>query len=211
MANADHRIHVRVATVVPCVVQSQQQVHGCRLIDLSRGGAQLESELDLGKSGDDLSLAIGLPEDERSLQAKAQIMRKETGDFGYHYGIRFSVLDTDTRDRLYSFIDNMGGTPSNASRYGRRLEIELNSKDQLKTVMRDVSQGGVGLISAASVVIDEPVRIDVRIPDMRPLVLPGRVAYVHSLRDGQFAVGVSFSELRPETKRALDGFLDRMA
>jgi len=211
MANAELRIHVRVATIVPCVAQTRRQVSGCRLVDLSRGGAQLESELDLGGTGDDLSLAIGLPEDERSLQAKAEIMRKETGDFGFRYGIRFSMLDVDTRDRLYAFIDHMGGSPSTISRYGRRLEIELNSRDQLRTVMRDVSQGGVGLISSASVVIDEPVQIDVRIPDMRPLCLPGRVAYVHSLRDGQFAVGVSFSELRPETKRALDGFLDRIA
>ncbi len=203
---ADQRIHVRVATVVPCVVQSKEQVHGCRLVDLSRGGALLESDLDIGGTGDDIALAIALPDGDESLQARAEIMRKEAGEFGFRYGIRYSVLDQETRDRLYTFIDQLAGG-SSGSRYGRRLEIELVSKEQLRSVMRDVSQGGVGLISTDGVVIDEPVRIDIRIPDMRPLSLPGRVAYVHSLRNGTYAVGVSFTELKPETKRALDGFI----
>ncbi len=203
---ADQRIHVRVATVVPCVVQSAHQVHGCKLIDLSRGGAMLESELDLGESGEAIKLAIGLPDDERSLQAKAEITRKLTGDFGFRYGIRFSVLTSETRERLYAFIDALHGEAT-APRYGHRLEIALVSKEQLKAVMRYVSQGGVGLISETNVVLDEPVRIDVNIPDMRPWSLPGRVARVHRLQNGTYAVGVSFPELKPETKQALESFL----
>ncbi len=208
---SDKRIHVRLSTVVPCVVQSMVGLNEGRLLDLSRSGAQLETDLDIGDKGEVITLGLGLPEDTVAVQLKAEIVRKSTRGEGFNHGLRFSVLEFDAKQKLYAFIEQVaggaGGERRGAARFARRLEIELNTKEQLRAVMRDVSEGGIGLVTAVAVVIDEVVRIDVHIPDMRPLTLPGRVSYVHAIKDGQFAVGVSFDSLKPETKAQLDGFL----
>ena len=212
---SDKRIHVRISTVVPCVVQSGVGLSEGRLLDLSRSGAQLEADLDVAESGEMIMLGLGLPEDTIAVQLKAEVVRKGAKGEGFWYGLRFSVLEFEARQKLYAFIEHLaggdGGNRRDKPRFARRLEIELTTKEQLKSVMRDVSEGGIGLVTPVAVVLDEPVRIDVRIPGTTPLTLPGRVAYVHALKEKNFAVGVAFDQLKPETKAMLDQFIKSLA
>ena len=72
----DKRIHVRISTVVPCVVQSTAGVNEGRLADLSRSGAQLETDMDVGQESEMITLGMGLPEDTVAVQCKAEIVRR---------------------------------------------------------------------------------------------------------------------------------------
>lgn len=214
MSDAEQRIHVRISTVVPCVVQSPIGVNEGRLLDLSRSGAQLETDVDVGQQGQTITLGLGLPEDDVAVSVKAEIVRRREKGDGFQYGLRFSVLEFEAKEKLYAFIEHVagaeGGERRSHARYARRLEIELTTKEQLRSVMKDVSEGGIGLVTGVPVVLDEAVRIEVRIPNMRPLLLPGRVTYVHALKEKTFAVGVSFDALKPETKQQLDAFLKQL-
>lgn len=211
MNDDDRRVHLRIGTTLPCVVQSKSHVHAASLLDLSRGGAKLEIDLDIAHVNDSLVIGLALPDQSIAVQANADVVRREQLSSGFRYGLRFSSMDSDARQRLNAYIADALGVDANNHRLNPRmalrLEVSLDTKDALRGVMRDVSQGGLGLVSEIPVVLDESVRIDVRTAEGRTLPLPGRIAYVHTLKNGQFAVGVAFAALKQETLDALSRFL----
>lgn len=213
--SAEQRVHVRISTIVPCVVQSKAGVNEARLVDVSKSGGQLEADLPVAELGDTITVALGLPSDAVHAQVEAEIVRAEHTDSGFRYGLRFTLMDPSSRAVFNSYLDsladNSGGANRSHVRLARRLAVELNTAQQLASVMRDVSQGGIGLTTDVGVALEEPVRIHVVIPGHPALELPGRVAYVHQMKSGGFAVGVSFTELKPVTRAALDAFLKKLS
>ena len=59
----ERRVHLRIATTLPCVVQSKDNVHPATLLDLSRGGARLEIEQDIAKDHEVIVIGLALPDE----------------------------------------------------------------------------------------------------------------------------------------------------
>src|SRR6185295_4707851 len=106
----ERRVHVRIATTLPCVVQGKDAVHAATLLDLSRGGARLETAIDLAQESEMIVVGLALPDETIAVQANADVVRREVTGEGYRYGLRFASMDSDARTRLNKYISGLSGT-----------------------------------------------------------------------------------------------------
>lgn len=211
MTVEEQRVHVRVLAMLPCSLSLTSGEHTGVVLDISRGGARLELPKNVCEVGEVFALAITVPNVGDPIRMTAEVLRIEPREHGDCMGVRFASIDPKLSKTLTNYIESIdntaGGEARRHPRLMRHLEVTLTTIAQFRAVMRDVSKGGMGLLCDVPVVLDEAIKVDVQVPKLPRLVLPGRVAHVRSASAGNYRVGVKFDDLSPETKDLLKAFL----
>lgn len=214
MNSVENRVHVRIAALLPCKLISSTGEHATVMLDLSRGGARIETPKQVAELGELITLIIRTPMMKTPVEVTAEVVRRDVREHGDSLGLRFAKVDPEMAKTLMKYIESIdntaGGEARRHPRVMRRLEVALTTIAEFRAVMRDVSKGGMGLTCDVPVVLDEAVKVDVRVPNHPHLVLPGKVVHVRSGAPGTYRVGVKFDELLPETRALLDAFLSAM-
>ncbi|MCC6807715.1 MAG: PilZ domain-containing protein [Deltaproteobacteria bacterium] len=207
----EQRVHVRVLSILPCRLAAVTGEFAGVVLDISRGGARVDAPRRMTSLGEIISLTVEIPTSPKPIAIMAEVLRIEEREHADCLGIRFAAIEPKDAHALQTFIRDIdtraGGDARRHPRYMRHLEVTLTTLAQFQAVMRDVSRGGMGLTCDVPVVLDEAVKVDVQVPRLPRLTLPGKVVHVRSAKAGFYRVGVRFDPLTAETQELLAIFL----
>ncbi len=171
-----------------------------------------------------ISLKVTLPDSVEALDAHAMsAFVLEKGNASGRLpgvGLQFYATDGAVKSRWDSFIDSvrkkviappMGGSlatnPRNYVRYPLKLAVKPRSQDELETLYtRDVSRGGMFLLSPKRVEIGTQMGVDVFHPESGEVFTLDCI--VRRVQDGTpIGIGVEFHQLDEERRQAFFEFV----
>lgn len=187
--------------------------------DVSLSGIFLYCETPPGPVGTPVTLELALTAGIKPMLIRGKIVRLvrdpkgKAGDL-LGIGVEFGGASPEQEQGLIALLDRaMNGKGTNNRAFPRicyQLEVTCRMKDEVKAVLNDIGEGGVGLTVDRSFTRDEDVTVEIVRASGAPLKLPGWV--VSSLpigaQPGSFRVGVRFGGLGIEARKQLRAFLE---
>lgn len=218
----ERRRHARIA--VPIIVRVVTGKKELELVarDISRSGIFLFCKEPPGQVGTVLTLRLALTAGIKPVEVRAEIVRvvldgddKKGGVLGV--GAQFVELTPAKERDLLNLLDRaMLGRGSMRRIYPRvyhLIEIRARSKTELRAILRDIGEGGVGLTLDRELRIDEEVALEIsRGKGETALKLQGWVVSCVALGSGMtsFRVGLRFGRIPAPVRTELQVFLKKL-
>lgn len=210
----ENRVHQRVDVTIDVKVISKKSKHVGKLKNLSKGGAGLEIDQNIGLENDQIELLIPLP-GEIEITVTSEIVRVEKKDRTYFYGLRFDSIDSSLQSHLLTLIETLlkhsGGDQRKFPRVYRRIPIRYKQLAELEAVLENISMGGLSMVVDRPHVLYDP--IEVSVPDLKGrefLILQGKVIHQVVLplsSSSKYRLGIEFDELSAIEKKCLHEFI----
>lgn len=218
----ERRAHARIA--VPIIVRVVDGKKGQELLarDISRSGLFLLSSDPPGQVGTVLTLRLALTAGIKPVEVRAEIVRvvldpedRKGGVLGF--GAHFVDLSPEQERNLLNLLDRAMLGRGNMRRIYPRvyhlIEIRARSKTELRAVLRDIGEGGVGLTLDRALLIDEEVALEISRGKGEPMLkLQGWVASCVALGSGMtsFRIGLRFGRMSAPVRADLQAFLKKL-
>ncbi len=219
MSGEEQRVHARIQ--VSTSIEVRRAAGGDRrsavLKDLSKGGARFVVAGSVGTAGDELELylpSLSGPD----ITVSAQIIRATPGPDGETIACRFDEVAPEMRQSLLDLIEVLlstsGGHARRNARVARRMDITFGDLTELRGILHDIMAGGLAMTVVTPLVLYE--ELDITVPDTNGdqlLILHARVVNQRVLpitapdEETLYRVNLETAQLRPETRRCLDGLL----
>jgi c-di-GMP-binding flagellar brake protein YcgR len=167
-----------------------------------------------------ISLRLSLTAGIKPVDVKAEIVRvvldpedKKGGVLGF--GAHFVELSPSKEQDLLNLLDRaMLGRGSMRRIYPRvyhLIEVKARSKTELRAILQDIGEGGVGLNLDRPLQIDEEVALEIaRTRADGPLKLQGWVTSCVGTGQGAFRVGLRFARITQPVRADLQAFLKKL-
>jgi len=107
------------------------------------------------------------------------------------------------------------------SRLVARVEIVIKKisageiNDPWAVVSKDISAGGVGIVSERELKVSDVLFLDIKLPDGRQLHTAGEVKWImqrenlYSPTQRDFSAGIEFIKITDENKKVIDDFISQ--
>jgi c-di-GMP-binding flagellar brake protein YcgR len=219
MSGEEQRVHARIQVSTSIEVKRADggERRPATLRDLSKGGARFVVEGTIGKSGEQIELylpSLSGPD----ISVTAEIIRATPGGDGETIACRFDEVAPEMRQPLLDLIEVLlstsGGAARRHARVARRMDIGFADLVELRSVLEDISNGGLTMTVSSPLVLYE--ELDMTVPDTNGdqlLILHARVVSQKVLPpepgtpETLYRVGLEMAALRPETRRCLESLL----
>jgi len=216
----ERRAHARIAVPlnVRLLVGKKEVELAAR--DVSRSGIFLFSSSPPGQVGTMITLRLSLTAGIKPVEVKAEIVRvvldpedKKGGVLGF--GAHFVDLTPGKEQDVLNLLDRaMLGRGSRRRIYPRvyhLIEVRARSKTELRAILQDIGEGGVGLNLDRPLLIDEEVALEIARTRGEPVLkLQGLVTSCTGLGQGPFRVGLRFVRVTQPTRVDLQAFLKKL-
>lgn len=217
----EKRAHARVAVPINARLLTGSQETELPVRDVSVGGIYLYTRRPPGGLGTPVRLKLALNAGIKPIVVSGKIVHLEPdpmGDKGdvLGIGVQFDPGGPEQDKALVALLDKaMLGRGTNNRAYPRvayLLEVTCRSKQELRAVMRDVGEGGMGLTIERGFGKDDEVTVEVGYGGGLPVKLPGWVVSCEPLirQPGSFRVGVRFGKLSPPVRAQLLKILEAL-
>jgi uncharacterized protein (TIGR02266 family) len=142
------------------------------------------------------------------VELPCELVHTSEGETVVRVGLKFVELSKDEQASVESILGSAatgpGGGARKHARVSRRLEVSCQSAEETRAVMCDLSQGGIGMVTAEPLTVGEEVTVTVQLSGFpKPLKLRGEVVHVRPDEPGQHHAGVRFGDLAPDRKGVL--------
>jgi len=216
----ERRAHARIAVPLDVRVLAGKKELELPARDISRSGIFLFSPNPPGQVGTVITLRLSLTAGIKPVEVKAEIVRvvldpedKKGGVLGF--GAHFVELTPAKERDLLNLLDRaMLGRGSRRRIYPRvyhLIEVRARSKTELRAILQDIGEGGVGLNLDRSLPVDEEVALEIaRGRGEPPLKLQGWVTSCAGAGQGAFRVGLRFSRITQPVRAELQAFLKKL-
>lgn len=216
----ERRAHARLAVPLHVRVLAGKKEVELAARDISRSGIFLFSPHPPGPVGTVISLRLSLTAGIKPVDVKAEIVRvvldpedKKGGVLGF--GAHFVELSPGKEQDLLNLLDRaMLGRGSMRRIYPRvyhLIEVRARSKTELRAILQDIGEGGVGLNLDRPMQIDEEVALEIaRGRGEQALKLQGFVTSCVGTGQGAFRVGVRFGRITQPVRADLQAFLKKL-
>jgi c-di-GMP-binding flagellar brake protein YcgR len=163
-----------------------------------------------------LSLTAGI----KPVEVKAEIVRvvldaedEKGGVLGF--GAHFVELTPNKEKDLLNLLDRaMLGRGSMRRIYPRvyhLIEVRARSKTELRAILQDIGEGGVGLTLDRTLQIDEEVALEIQRTKAEPaLKLQGWVTSCVAAGQGSYRIGLRFGRIPAPVRAELQAFLKKL-
>jgi c-di-GMP-binding flagellar brake protein YcgR len=216
----ERRAHARIAVPLNVRVAAGKKELDLSARDVSRSGIFLFSRNPPGEVGTVLQLRLSLAAEIKPVEVRAEIVRvvldaeDEKGavlGFGAHFVELTPAKERDLVNLLDRAMLGRGSLRRIYPRVYHLIEVRARSKGDLRAILQDIGEGGVGLTLDRSLPIDEEVALEIsRAKDEPPLKLQGRVASCAGAGPGAFRVGLRFAKLQGASRDELQAFLKKL-
>ena len=215
MTDEERRIHARIETELPCTIVGGKTSVPARMVDLSRGGAQLIAAPGIAAVGDSLTLEVQLPTSPTPVTILGEVFRIEGEAEESRYALRFSIVEPKQREDLTRFLTELlagkGIGRRSHPRVYRRIPVRFRTARELRAVMDNISRGGMGVECDAPLVVDETVIVDIGAEGIYDSVeIDAVVTHVRSISGDRYQVGLQFVSLTKAKQDQLDGLIERL-
>jgi len=216
----ERRAHARIAVPLNVRVLAGKKEVEMQARDISRSGIFLFSRNPPGQVGAVLTLRLSLTAGIKPVEVRAEIVRvvldpedKKGGVLGF--GAHFVELMPDKERDLLNLLDRaMLGRGSMRRIYPRvyhLIEVRARSKTELRAILHDIGEGGVGLNLDRTLQIDEEVALEInRGRGEQVLKLQGWVTSCVSSGAGTYRVGLRFGPTPAPVRAELQAFLKKL-
>jgi c-di-GMP-binding flagellar brake protein YcgR len=215
----ERRAHARIAVPLHVRVLDGKKEVELAARDISRSGIFLFSPNPPGSVGTVLTLRLSLTAGIKPVEVKAEIVRvvldaadKKGGVLGF--GAHFVELTPAKEKDLLNLLDRaMLGRGSQKRIYPRvyhLIEVRARSKTELRAILRDIGEGGVGLNLDRPLPLDEEVALEIARTREPPLKLQGWVTSCVSGGQSTFRVGLRFGRISQPVRADLQTFLKKL-
>ncbi|HVE87595.1 MAG TPA: PilZ domain-containing protein [Myxococcales bacterium] len=218
----ERRAHARVA--VPILVRMVSGKKEVELVarDISRSGIFLFSRDPPGQVGTVLTLRLSLTAGIKPVEVRAEIVRvvldpEDKRGLVLGFGAHFVEMTPGKEKDLLNLLDRaMLGRGSMRRIYPRvyhLIEVRARSKTELRAILQDIGEGGVGLTLERSLQIDEEVALEIsRAKGEAPLKLQGWVTSCvpAGSSPAAFRVGLRFGRTPAPVRADLQVFLKKL-
>ena len=220
---AENRKQLRISVTAPVKVlwPGDKVPVDARLENISWGGAAIQVSESKGKADD--SLQIILPSTQSgSITVEAKIIRTWALPNGRGEGVatRFSSLSTRDEAELENVLEVLAqsGDTEGQRKYARltqRLEIQFDDVEELRTTLKDISTGGLGITVPDPLELDQSFQAVISTLDERcTLKLRARVVHQEPVDIGQaqiYHVGLQFEHPSEELRDRIEELICEMA
>lgn len=216
----EKRSHARVAVAVNArlVVRGEEIEFSVR--DVSQGGIFLYTKNPPGRVGDVFLLKLALTAGIKTAMVRAEIVRvvmdtDDRSDEILGIGLHYVDVTAEQEQALTDMLDRAmlgAGTMSRAfPRVYYLLDVGCRTTSELKAIMRDIGEGGVGLTVDRRMEVNEEVEVEITRSGETALKLPGWVVSCEpvSSKALEFRVGVRFARLGP-ARAELNAFIQKL-
>jgi Tfp pilus assembly protein PilZ len=219
----EKRAHARIAVPLKAALVVGSRETELAVRDVSRGGIFVYTTSSPGVLGSQVTLKLSLEGGVKPVVVRGRIARVAhvpdgKGRTTEGVGIAFTGNDAATERALLEVIGRAlvgRGTRNRAfPRIYYLLEVRCGSKGELKALMRDIGEGGLGLSVDQKLEIDEEVEVEISKHDAPGgLRLKGWVVSCDPAPDptGRHRVGVRFGRQTPETRKELRAFISSLS
>jgi len=215
----ERRAHARIAVPLNVRVLAGKKELELAARDISRSGIFLFSPNPPGQVGTVLTLRLSLTAGIKPVEVKAEIVRvvldpvdKKGGVLGF--GAHFVELTPAREQDLLNLLDRaMLGRGSMRRIYPRvyhLIEVRARSKTELRAILQDIGEGGVGLNLDRPMQLDEEVALEIARAREGPLKLQGWVTSCTGSGQGTFRVGLRFGRITQPVRVELQSFLKKL-
>lgn len=217
----EKRAHARIAVPVSARLVDGSRELELAVRDISRGGIFLYTKNPPGKVGKVVTLKLAITAGLKPVVISAEITRivmdtAERGGGVLGMGLQFVRLNEERERQLIDLLDRaMLGPGTNSRAYPRvyhLLDVVCRSTVELRALLRDIGEGGVGLTVDRPLTLDEPVSIEISRTGETALRLDGWVVSQEKLPDesGRYRAGIRFARLAPEMRQKLNDWMKRL-
>jgi c-di-GMP-binding flagellar brake protein YcgR len=219
-APTERRAHARIAVPLIVRVLAGKKELELQARDISRSGIFLFSRDPPGQVGTVLTLRLALTAGIKPVEVRAEIVRvvldpedKKGGVLGF--GAHFVELTPEKEQALLNLLDRaMLGRGSLKRIYPRvyhLIEVKARSKTELRAILQDIGEGGVGLNLERPLQLDEEVALEInRSRGEAALKLQGWVVSCVGTPSGSFRVGLRFGRIPGPMRTELQAFLKKL-
>lgn len=217
---AEQRKHPRIsAPAVARLRKDSGEEFELPVRDISLGGVFVYVHQAPAAIGEQVDLALALREGPPSVRLRAELVRTVPSPEGHWLlgvGLHFVDVTAEQRQGLERLLDEIlkgdGGQRRAWPRISTRLDVWCSAAKSVRAVLRDISEGGVGLWLDRPVALGEALNIELDRPNAPSLKLTGVVRSFRQAPSGTLyhQVGVQFEGLTDERRDELHQFLVKL-
>lgn len=218
---SDRRAAARIAVPLHASVAIGAADVQMAVRDVSLTGIFLYTAAPPGTVGTTLKLKLSIAAGIRPVNMTAEIVRIVVAGSGktqkaVGMGLHFTHMNAEKQKELNDLLDRAMLGPGTAPRAYPRvytlLHVTCRTPKQVKAVLRDIGEGGVGVIADREVKKDEPVTVEISDGGGLTLSFDGWASSCEHIPDGSggFRIGVTFGRLTAEQRTALQGYLKKL-
>lgn len=132
----------------------------------------------------------------------------------YITGVEFEQLTEDSRKKIADFIEKFSGKGKRkAYRLHKVLAVELQAGETLKKfygLTHDLSEKGMGLMYDEGLPLGSTINLKLLLKlEDEPVELAGKVMWSKKTSFDHYLIGMEFIDIKPETIKRIDAFIDR--
>ena len=217
----EKRAHARIAAPLSARIVVGARETELAVRDVSISGIFLYTRDPPGPVGTLVSLKLAVTAGIKPIPVQGKIVRivlDPEGKAGtiLGIGVHFETGSPGQAQSVLELLDRamLGkGTHNRAfPRICYQLEVTCRTKDEVKALLRDIGEGGVGLTVARAFSKDENIMVEIAAAKGAALRLAGWVVSCESVasKTGSFRIGVRFGRLPPQTRKDLKLFLEAL-
>lgn len=211
----ERRTQVRLAAPLNARIVSAGQEVEFPIRDVSVSGIYLFAKVAPAAVGALVTLKLALTAGIKAITLDAEVVRISSDDKGGVRGmaLEFQHLTSVQHTQLLDLLDRAMAGKGTASRAFPRvyplLEIRCRDTSEFRAVLRDIGEGGVGLVVDRNLALDTELQISIDRPHAPPIELKGWPVSIEPVADqpGWFRAGVRFSRLSAELRGELQRLL----
>jgi c-di-GMP-binding flagellar brake protein YcgR len=217
----ERRAHARVAVPINVRVVVGAKEIELPVRDISKRGIFLYTKEPPAMVGAPLTLKLAMTAGIKPLTIHAKVVRiVMEADIGLTttlgMALRFVDLDVAGEKSLMDLIDRAmlgNGTKMRAfPRVYHLLEIACKTRRQMRALVRDIGEGGMGMTVDDKISVNEEISLEILRPGEAPLRLTGWAVTAEPITDkpGHTRVGLRFARIPPNIRRDLQAYLKKL-
>lgn len=216
----ERRAHARIAVPIQVRVLLGKNELELEARDVSRSGVFLFTDKPPGQVGTVLQLRLSLLAGIKPVEVKAEMVRivmdpDRGGGAVLGFGAQFVDMGPQKEREILDLLDRAMLGRGTARRIHPRvyqlIEIRCRTRTELKAMLQDIGEGGVGLTLDRSMALDEEVALEIGQGKEPPLKVHGWVVSCVPAGPvpGSYRVGLRFGRLAGPAREELRRYLKR--
>lgn len=217
----ERRAHARIAVPMHVQVLLGKKELSLEVRDVSQSGIFLFTDKPPGQVGTMLQLRMALIAAIKPVHMKAEIVRivmnpdRNDGSV-LGFGAHFVEMTPAKEQELLNLLDRAMLGRGSARRIHPRvyqlIEIRCRTKTELKAMLQDIGEGGVGITLDRKLTMNEEVALEIGQGKEPPLKLHGWVVSSTPVgpMPGSYRIGLRFGRLAAPVREELQRYLRRV-
>lgn len=211
----ERRTQVRLAVPLNARIVTGTQEVEYSVRDVSMSGIYLFAAAAPAPVGSNVTLKLALTAGIKAITVTAEVLRISGDAKGAVSGVALEFLPVEQAQKaqLLDLLDRAMSGRGTASRAFPRvyplIEIDCRDVDDFRAVLRDISEGGVGLLVDRKLELNQELELNLQRPPAPPLKVKGWPVSVEAVAEhpGWFRAGIRFSRLAPDVRLELQKLL----